>query len=360
MVTEMITLSSGSCGPETGRGTLTNPGIANLNLAKMVVEKVFAEFEAQSLEEQEHYVKARLSPSTQKSNWWATYTDKARLRKFAADSLDFVQNHAECRMQILAASHLRFLVLLQHSVAEDISDLCMPADQRKHLDVFEGVNTQSVNSQLVKDAHRSEWSIEGRNFTLQPELADGGPSNDKHEDRRKTIANFQKDFVESLEDYLVSFCRRWKVSSAAEDLLLRAVTTQMSQCGLANLDRGSQAGKYFVSGQGLVQRTAYNLSSMETDYSMRKSEMLKLSMLCMKTGFTQYLTEDSISTTPYRGVVDALPCEHSPDDVGGPRDCSPSSYLYQYATLQFSLDSRERVKVVVLDALDEVHIEPAA
>merc|ERR1712224_695384 len=99
------------------------------------------------------------------------------------------------------------------------------------------------------------------------------------------------DLVTSLETMLLDFCQRRHLSQDGQRRLIQAVTTQMSQCGLANLDRASQAAKYFVSGQGLEQRTAYNLSLMDAGLP---DECLKLSLLCMKTGFSQYHTEESL------------------------------------------------------------------
>jgi len=259
--------------------------------------------------------------------------------------MDFIRDHSECRMKVLPHAHVRFLILLQHFVSEDAKDFYRPESERKHYDAFEGVITNGVNSQLVKDAHRSEWSVEGRTFSEQSKLSfqttAGG------EERRHAISAFQQEFVQSLETYLLEFCRRRGLSATGTERLLQVVTTQMSQCGLANLDRASQAAKYFVSGQGLEQRTAYNISSM--DGGPQVGESLKLSMLCMKTGFTQYHTAETLNM--------AIP-------VGsGPRDCSPSSYLYQYATLRFTpgplVGGCEQTHCVVIDALDEVHIEPA-
>jgi len=332
----------------------------NLALARSVIRQVFAALEADCLEEQEHYCRTGISPSAQKSNRWATYTDKARLRTFMTNSLDFVRNHAECRMRELAEAQLRFLVLLQHLVEEDTCDFYRPECDRKHQDSFEGFLTESVNSQLIKDAHRSEWSVDGSTFSLQAQLAAG-----KHpagEDRKKAILDFQHELVIALEDHLLSFCNRRGLTPLATRQLLQAVTTQMSQCGLANLDRSSRAATYFVSGQGLDQRTAYSLSTMDAG---SLGECLKLSLLCMKTGFCQYHTEETLGLPCRDGSMgsSALSCSAPlpPSLESGPKHCRPTSYLYQYATLRFTPGARglpgETAECVVIDALDEVHIE---
>lgn len=314
----------------------------NLLTAKSVVRDIFSELEAQCAEERCHYEEAGVLPPRQKANIWATYTNKARLQRFAGDSMDFVRQNADCRTRLLSIAHLRFLILLQHYVSEDTNDFYRPETLRKHQDAFEGVLTDGVNSQLVKDAHRSEFSVDGRSFCLQ-DLPQHGEDAD-NEQRRHAIAKFQTEFVMALETYLLAFCSRKGLSSLGTRRLVQAVTTQMSQAGLANLDRGSQASRYFVGSNGLDQRTAYNLSTM---HSNDLGESLKLSILCMKTGFSQYLEKDELLRMP---------------GVDCPKRCKPASYLYQYATLRFTpgplVDNCETTVCIVLDALDEAHIEP--
>mmetsp|Transcript_26605 Transcript_26605/g.48972 ORF Transcript_26605/g.48972 Transcript_26605/m.48972 type:complete len:364 (-) Transcript_26605:100-1191(-) len=311
----------------------------NLITARTVIQQVFRDLEAECLAEKSHYEKASLEPSAQKSNRWEAYTNKDRLRSFMSESMEFIRQHAECRTRELSDMQLRFLILLQHLVAEDTSDFYRPENERKHQDAFEGFLTQAVNSQLIKDAHRSEWSVEGRTFSLQTQLAVG--NHQTSDDRKKAISAFQEELVTSLEEYLLAFASRRELSSAGTRHLLQAITTQMSQCGLANLDRSSQAAKYFVSGQGLDQRTAYSLSTMDTGHAL--GESLKVSMFCMKTGFTQYLDKQD-------------------EKRMAPRTCHPSSYLYQYATLQFvplrGIGNTETIACTIIDALDEIEIVP--
>lgn len=324
-------------------------GIMNRNLAiaELVVHKVFTKIEAQCLEEKEQYRRAGQTPSTQKRNRWASYIGAARLWNVTRSSMHFVRNYPECRARVLPESHLQFLVLLQHLVSEDTRDFYKPEAERQHCDTFEGEQTNDgVNSQLVKDAHRSEWCIDGGSHVLKAR-----ESGDGLEDRKRLIAAFQRELVVALESFLLGFCQKRGLSELGTRRLLQAVTTQMSQCGLANLDRSSKAGTYFVSGQGLDQRITYSLSSMEDAHV---GESLQLTMLCMKTGFTQYHREDLMTEQG----------EGSESERGaGPLRCDPSSYLYQYATLRFTpgpkVDDCEQTECVVIDALDEVHILPA-
>eukprot|EP00421_Protoceratium_reticulatum_P059026 CAMPEP_0168497746 /NCGR_PEP_ID=MMETSP0228-20121227/72919_1 /TAXON_ID=133427 /ORGANISM="Protoceratium reticulatum, Strain CCCM 535 (=CCMP 1889)" /LENGTH=401 /DNA_ID=CAMNT_0008514621 /DNA_START=86 /DNA_END=1292 /DNA_ORIENTATION=- len=311
----------------------------NLHTAKTVIRDVFGELEAQCVEERCHYEEAGVVPPRQKSNTWATYTSKARLQRFA----DRVRP-PERRLPH-APAHSR-----PTAIPDPLAALCLGGHERllptrdapEDSDAFEGVLTDGVNSQLVKDAHRSEFSVDGRSFCLQ-DLPQHG-DNDTNEERRNTIARFQTEFVMALETYLLAFSSRRGLSPLGTRRLVQAVTTQMSQAGLANLDRGSQATRYFVGSHGLDQRTAYNISTM---HSNELGESLKLSILCMKTGFSQYLEKDELLRMP---------------GVDYPKRCKPASYLYQYATLRFTpgppIENCESTICTVLDALDEAHIEP--
>lgn len=307
-------------------------------MAKTVIRDIFSELERRCIEERVQYDESGVQPDRHKINWWATYTSKARLQRFATDALMFIATNADCRARSLTTNQLRFLILLQHFISEDAADFNRSESLRKHQDSFEGILTNGVNSQLVKDAHRSEFSVDGVSFSMQdlPQCPD-----ELLDERRQTIADFQVEFVTSLENFLLSFSSRKALSKGGTKRLVQVVTTQMSQAGLANLDRGSQAARYFVGSNGLDQRTAYNLSTMFTP----EGESLKLSILCMKTGFVQYLERDDV-------LAGGGP--------NNPKRCKPESYLYQYATISFSVgpqvDNCESIVCTVLDALDEAHI----
>jgi len=256
-------------------------------------------------------------------------------------------------MRVLSSPYLRALIVLQHSMAEDTLDFSRSEMERKHCDTFEGfVTPDGVNSQLIKDAHRSEWTVDGRSFTLHAP-SEGSPKNSPIGDRKQVIASFQRDLVTCLEEFLLDFCHRRGLHEPRARQLMQAVTTQMSQAGLANLERASQASSVYVSGQGLEQRTAYNVSAVHT---CGGEEVLQLSIYCMKTGFSSYHTPESI----------AAPLDNE-DESGGPLYCSPMSYLYQYATVRFCPSSSTypdsaggQVDVEVVDLIDEVHLVPVA
>mmetsp|Transcript_107906 Transcript_107906/g.270636 ORF Transcript_107906/g.270636 Transcript_107906/m.270636 type:complete len:385 (-) Transcript_107906:54-1208(-) len=332
----------------------------NLAAANSITQEFLAESKHRCLEEKQQYERQGTQAHQQKRNRWATYTNPDRAQQCLTSSLTFIREYPECRISLLPTAYLRSLILLQHSLAEDTLDVSRPDNERRHCDTFEGILTKGgVNSQLIKDAHRSEWSIEGHSFSLQgnpQQLVGGVPITDGSgppmEDRKAVIAAFQQDLVRELEQFLLDFCRRRRLTEQGTLRMMQAVTTQMSQCGLANLEQSSQASKVFVSGEGLEQRTAYNISTMLDP----RGEVLKLSIYCMKTGFSSYHTPESLM-----GPTD-------PDDDETclrPVYCSTASYLYQYATICFAPSPaggpegrEERIECVVIDLLDEVQILP--
>eukprot|EP00931_Biecheleriopsis_adriatica_P006586 TRINITY_DN107971_c0_g1_i1.p1 TRINITY_DN107971_c0_g1~~TRINITY_DN107971_c0_g1_i1.p1 ORF type:complete len:341 (-),score=72.17 TRINITY_DN107971_c0_g1_i1:80-1102(-) len=312
---------------------------SRLAAAEPFIRSLFADLESQCLEEQAKFSRTDQVPSKQKSNFWAAHIGPDNIAAYVTQSLSFLQSYPDFRACRLTQEHLRFAVMVQHFVSKDTWDFGRPESERQHDDTFEGfVSKSGVNSQLIKDAHRAEWSIDGVSFVM-PEK-----QRMTNDERKQDIARFQQELVTTLEKFVLEFCERRCLSEEGTLSLLRAVTTQMSQCGVANLDRCSKAGKYMVGGKGLEQRVSYNVSCTEAG---SLGEGLKLSLLCMKTGFQHFQTAGS----------------GSDQDDFAPKSCAPSSYLYQYATLRFTtvpgvetVDGQDRINCDVIDTLDEVHL----
>merc|ERR1712032_1517838 len=133
--------------------------------------------------------------------------DRSRIDRHMLSALEFVRGLPEFHLEWLQPEHVRFLVTLQHFLMEDTADIYRPPGERKHADTFEGVLTDaSVNSQLVKDAHRSEWSVDGRSFSMQEPSRQGASTlPDGEQDRKHIIKNFQRELVSALEQFLLDF-----------------------------------------------------------------------------------------------------------------------------------------------------------
>mmetsp|Transcript_28157 Transcript_28157/g.52806 ORF Transcript_28157/g.52806 Transcript_28157/m.52806 type:complete len:334 (+) Transcript_28157:52-1053(+) len=320
------------------RRDLTLP--ERLDVVEPFVREFFEELQTRCEEERRQYVQAGQTPSPHKANFWVAHTDPKRLESYVARSRLFLQGYDDFRSGQLPQDQLRLAVLVQHFVSQDTLDFQQTRAQRMHDDVFEGVLTQGVNSQLITDAHRAEWAVDGAAFVF----SDRGGDN---EERKQAILDFRMELVAALERFLLQFCNRRQLSESGTLHLVQAVTTQMSQCGLANLERCSRAGEYMVGGAGLKQYVNYNISCMDAG---PLGEALKLTLGCLKQGF-QFIQR----TARKDGAEDDM----------SPQGCDPSSRIYQCATLRFttnlgleSPDGADQIHSDVIDVYDDIFIRP--
>eukprot|EP00434_Breviolum_minutum_P045345 symbB.v1.2.040634.t1/scaffold7393.1/size13733/1 len=318
--------------------TRHDPLPERLDAVEPFVRTLFEELHLRCQQEKEQYAEAGQNPSAQKVNFWDGHIGPENIDSHTSRSRLFLQSFDDFRSgQHFSKEQLRFAVLVQHFVSQDTMDFRRPPEKRMHDDVFEGILTSSVNAQLITDAHRAEWAIEGDGFIV--------PKTQSDEERKQLIADFGSGLVTALEQFLLAYCKRRQLSTKGTDYLIQAVTTQMSQCGLANLDRCSRVGQYMVGGGGLKQHVNYNISCMNGG---PLGEALKLTLGCLKEGFNFY------QSTNGRLVED------------GPQCCDPSSRMYQCATLRFTTklgletpDGEDDVSCDVIDAYDEVRICPS-
>lgn len=251
-----------------------------LDAVEPFVRSLFEDLQLRCQEEKQRYAEAGQTPSPQKLNFWDAHIGPENVESHAHRSRLFLQSYDDFRAlgTDFSQERLSFAVLVQHFVSQDAMDFRRPAAKRMHDDVFEGILTSSVNAQLITDAHRAEWAIEGDGFVVPSSVQD-------EEERKQLIVDFGASLVTALEEFLLSFCQRRQLSEKGTDHLIQAVTTQMSQCGLANLDRCSRVGRYMVGGAGLKQHVNYNISRMDGG---PLGEALKLTLGCLKEGFNFY------------------------------------------------------------------------
>ncbi|CAE7442363.1 Smyd3 [Symbiodinium natans] len=325
-----------------GYGTLPD----RLDAVEPFVRELFEELRTRCEEERMQYALAGQTPSPHKANFWLAHTDPERISSYVFKSRLFLQGFDDfrCGSQI-SKEQLRFAVLVQHFASQDTLDFQRTRTERMHDDVFEGVLTQGVNTQLMTDAHRAEWAVDGAAFVFSD--SDRDVQND--EERKQALLDFRMELVTALEQFLIDFCKRRQLTEHGTLCLLQAVTTQMSQCGLANLDRCSRAGEYMVGGARLKQHVNYNISCMDAG---PLGEALKLTLGCLKEGF------QFIQRTVQDHADDAMG-----DDIST-QGCDPSSRMYQCATLRFTtklgLESphgQDQIQCDVIDVYDEVFIK---
>ncbi|CAE8602715.1 unnamed protein product, partial [Polarella glacialis] len=215
------------------------------------------------------------------------------------------------RLGSACESSLRGLVALQHFFDLDLGDqgdLSLPRELRRSDDEFvdETGPNQDVSLQMVMDATRALYVVEGATMDFASELSASGLDLEEvpHE-----VERLKADFADRLVQCVRS-CLGSHAHSCPE--LLRAVTNAMSQSGLANMERAcSDCPQVVVSGG--EQRLVFDL---------RRADALgvatwALHLLVEKTDFESCLA-----------VVDEEPL---------PRPCGLGSRLARSACVHFSL-----------------------
>merc|ERR1719414_2537856 len=135
----------------------------------------------------------------------------------------------------LPDDELRDLVAMQHQLDFDLKDLSLPEADRCHKDTF---TTSEISRQMLLDAPRSSFRVDGRRFSFPSVFADHGKPS-------KEEGVLKQCFLDSLVEAVHESLGR---GAATPQILIRAVTTTMSQAGLANLDVACKMPQVVVSG----------------------------------------------------------------------------------------------------------------
>mmetsp|Transcript_108338 Transcript_108338/g.209734 ORF Transcript_108338/g.209734 Transcript_108338/m.209734 type:complete len:404 (+) Transcript_108338:97-1308(+) len=139
-------------------------------------------------------------------------------------------------------------VALQHYIDVDLEDLSLPEAQRRAGDSFCG-DGGNICEQMVLDAPRSTFVVEGETFDFASEFASdpNGPYVGTSE-----YDQLQRAFCDRLVSQVVR-C----LGGDPAPRLLRAVSTTMSQSGLANVERACELPQVAVCGGD--QQVCYEL-----------------------------------------------------------------------------------------------------
>jgi len=189
------------------------------------------------------------------------------------------------------------IVAMQHFIDVDVEDLSLPEPSRRSEDTFRG----DVCDQFLLDAPRSKYYIEGVEMDLS------------EESRRHSLP--QAEFCDRLVDAVQS-C----LGVGAPPKLLRAVSSSMSQSGVASMERAtSSRGEPQVAVSGGDQHTWYSLRAVDEP----EGRAWDLEMMVRKTGFEQCIIYPSPLEQP-----------HSSEDPI-PSACSSSSAISKSCRIRY-------------------------
>lgn len=166
----------------------------------------------------------------------------------------------------LSASQLCEIVAAQHFFEVDFEDLLLPEGQRRSEDTFSSTGNSAgadICDQFLLDAPRSCFIIEGETFDLGVEATLKTMANLDQAQSAREAARTQQAFTErllgALQRCLSVHPSKGKAASLSP-LLLRAVTTAMSQSGMASLERATAQPQVVASGG--EQQLRYELRAL--------------------------------------------------------------------------------------------------
>eukprot|EP00931_Biecheleriopsis_adriatica_P006050 TRINITY_DN107512_c0_g1_i1.p1 TRINITY_DN107512_c0_g1~~TRINITY_DN107512_c0_g1_i1.p1 ORF type:complete len:383 (-),score=72.84 TRINITY_DN107512_c0_g1_i1:53-1201(-) len=258
---------------------------------------------------------------------------QSRARAIAA-SRHHLQRHPEWWLAgkaKLSRDQLQDIVALQHHLWIDLEDLALKPEERRSEDVFVG-SGDDICEQLFLDAPRSVFEVDGQEFNFAKELRESHPELDV-KDVEPLRSSFCDRVVEAIKDCLGGDPPR---------ILLQAVTTVMSQSGIANLEQACLAPQVAVSGGDQQLRFVLRRIAQGGPWD--------LELLIRKEGFDQCIVYRQLQKAA--GMTDV-----ADEEDAVPVACSPLSFFAKSCRIRYSVVSSDGdVRVDTLALSSEHHL----
>lgn len=222
--------------------------------AELILNALYGDLHRRHVHERECL--ERQGPGVVGSTKWnqqEVYLDYEKRTRARAASYRYLERHKEwmCGPNRYDDAALTDLVAVQHYIDLDLEDLLLPAAERRNRDAFGGLGG-NVCEPFMRDAPRCRLRVDGRRFSFPARLARRGAAD------AAGLARLRGLFVEDLtRAVLRSLARRGPPPA----LLVRAVTSTMSQSGLASVERACYSSQVVVSGG--EQAVRYSLQARE-------------------------------------------------------------------------------------------------
>uniref|UniRef100_A0A7S1MNU7 Uncharacterized protein n=1 Tax=Alexandrium catenella TaxID=2925 RepID=A0A7S1MNU7_ALECA len=272
---------------------------------------------------EEHQGAAFTTMLSRKWNQQEVYLDIEKRTQARAASRKYLERHSEWLSGPgkVGDVALHDLVAVQHYIDLDVEDLSLPEDERRNSDAFGGPDG-NVCEPFLRDATRcSSIVVDGRKFSFQARCAREGVTQ-KNTDE---LQQCRKAFLDELSQAVMQSLGR---EGQALPLLVRAVTSAMSQSGLASVERACYSSQVVVCGGD--QTVRYKLQQ-------REGNSWDVTLSVQKVGF-----EDCIICSQFFEDPVTVPC-------------SPKSFVSKACTIRFTvLENNSHVQADVVKLRKEM------
>ncbi|KAF4711703.1 hypothetical protein FOZ63_005362, partial [Perkinsus olseni] len=275
------------------KSTAATDALVSLNLrwyATSVIHQLYNDAETDCRVEMMQYKTMGIRPSKAKLERWSIYTSPHHLARFANESKEYVRSWTKLhRCRFASAEQCQLLITLQHRLQCDLNDAAAQttnggSSEDAH---HEKYTEEGVSTQLIRDLPRGNvYVIGGRTFhfdeacvchslAAEPPDEDG----DTTADEDNSPGSFRKGnagapdqlsecssvpspcitassdspkerFTASTLEAIMAVVRRYCASQGLhgeeQRMLTRAVTTQLSQIGFANMEYSAVTTRQFV------------------------------------------------------------------------------------------------------------------
>jgi len=307
----MSPAAPGAGGPGACEVELASRGVEPRlgSLAEHVVADFYSAHLARSRRDRDRLERSPSGARASSAKWnrQEVYLDEERCLRARSASRWHLARHPEWLegSSRLDAAALREVVAMQHYLEVDMEDLTLPEAERRSEDSYAGPGGD-VCDQMLLDAARGTFVVGGEEFDFSVEVAG-------HQTTVETNPCEMERLQQAFTDRLVAAVIRC-LGDEPPPLLLRAVTTAMSQSGMANVERACSGPQVVVSGG--EQALRYELRTVSQDSwevcaSMRKWE------------FEEFVVvEEAASDEPGKVTI---------------AQCSSSSYIARTCSLRFQV-----------------------
>ncbi|KAF4669843.1 U5 small nuclear ribonucleoprotein [Perkinsus olseni] len=310
------------------KSTAATDALVSLNLrwyATSVIHQLYNDAETDCRVEMMQYKTMGIRPSKAKLKRWSIYTSPHHLARFANESKEYVRSWTrlhKCRFE--SAEQCRLLITLQHRLQCDLNEAAPQttnggSSEDAH---HEKYTEEGVSTQLIRNLPRGNtYVIGGRTFHFDEafvchssaaELIDEDGDTTADEDnspgsfrRGNTDAadqlsdcssvpspcvtassdrpkeRFVASTLEAIMAVVGRYCASQGVHGEEQRMLTRAVTTQMSQIGFANLEYSAVTTRQFVC-EDPLQATTISLDVTADGTAIR------LELFGRKSEFSSY------------------------------------------------------------------------